>query len=679
MAKEAVDLTALQDVDWRGFGEPSRHLVVIPLKSKTLVRGYIILGLNPRRDFDADHEQFIIDLVRQLKETVIRGALEGQVQEREDELRAELSESERRISRMAEIVPVGIYELAANGSLHWANDQFFEILGVPHDLRNKSIFAWKDYIHPADHHRADKEMERSLAQGVGTSDSLRLRRKYEPSGLDLDARSTSEPFWILYSASPSFNPDGSVHSLTGSITNISHIKWAEQLQILNADTARKERQIQEEFIDITSHEMRNPLSAITQSADGVLLSLRDAQNLDSVQSLMEIIKQNAEAAESILFCAAHQRRIIDDVLTLGKLDSKLLNIAPAPFYLQDLVNQSMRMFKTECDVNQIEIQTLPDGPMPKAKRSAVVGDSSRLLQVLVNLLTNAIKFTKTQTVKKIGIRYGSSPSIPTADLFGPGFSWHSTGSLRPDPTQEPDYGQGDVVYIYYAVTDSGKGIPSDSLDRVFTKFEQADRRTHVEYGGSGLGLYISRELTEMQGGFIGIESAIKAGSTFAFYAKVRYLNQDVPQEDLLMNNKHRVLETTQSFTALDLENKPTSATLLHSRNYNILLVEDNLLNQKVLAKQLRKLGCNVIVANHGGEAVDILLQMHGCPTEYGSPLLEDTLLHFDCILMDWEMPICDGIQATKAIRNIELQQGTARNLIIGVTANARAEQIVRAI
>lgn len=202
--------------------------------------------------------------------------------------------------------------------------------------------------------------------------------------------------------------------------------------------------------------MRNPLSAITQSADGILLSLQDAEKHDDIQSLQNLISLNAEAAASIVFCAAHQRRIIDDILTLGKLDSKLLTIFPSAFQVNDLVDQTLQMFKAEFEVNRIQMHTIVDTADSIKKIPSFNGDASRLLQVLVNMMTNAIKFTKTQSRRTISIRHGTSRTPPMASLFGPNFKWYCTKTSRPDLTQDPEYGHGPVEYIYFAVTDTGK-------------------------------------------------------------------------------------------------------------------------------------------------------------------------------------------------------------------------------
>lgn len=345
------------------------------------------------------------------KENIIKPAYKPEPEKCRKSPRTDLDESERRASRMAKIVPTGIYELSADGSLHWAKNQFFDLMGVPHGQRNKESFSWADHILPEDHDRANGRMAVCLMQGLEISDTLRLRRDWKPPGSELDPRFTIEPFWAMYSASPFSNADGST-SLIGSITDISHLKWAEKLQIRNAEAAQRKRRIQEEFIDITSHEMRNPLSAITQSADGIILSLEDAKGLGNVESFMEILKSNAEAAESILFCAAHQRRIIDDILTLGKLDSKLLTVFPTALRVGDLIDKTMQMFKAEFEANKIKVWIVADAEEDVDGGTRVYADPSRLLQILANIMTNAIKFTKTQPVKSIyQIRVNFFPSV----------------------------------------------------------------------------------------------------------------------------------------------------------------------------------------------------------------------------------------------------------------------------
>lgn len=231
------------------------------------------------------------------------------------------------------------------------------------------------------------------------------------------------------------------------------------------------------------------------------------------------------------------------------------------------------------------------------------------------------------------------------------------------------------MYLYFAVKDTGRGLSDDEKTRLFHRFSQASPRTHVQYGGSGLGLFISRELTELQGGEIGVASTADEGSTFAFYIKARKSSRPQPEVSngfVGSSNSPTQLSKTITFTSPDAQistTPPRSQPKYH--NYHILLVEDNLINQKVLSKQLRSAGCTVHVANHGVEALDFLSK-----TTLWNEAAESHKMELSIILMDLEMPIMDGLAATRAIRDMEREGKLNRHVpIIAVTANTRTEQM----
>jgi CheY-like chemotaxis protein len=254
-----------------------------------------------------------------------------------------------------------------------------------------------------------------------------------------------------------------------------------------------------------------------------------------------------------------------------------------------------------------------------------------------------------------------------------------------DVTSAVEWGNGEVVYLRFEVKDSGCGLKPEEKKKLFNRFSQASPRTHVQYGGSGLGLFISRQLTELQGGEIGVASKEGEGSTFAFYIKAR--RTDTTEDERKSALKRRSWDvqsntstTPDSLDSLDSQehhDKHTSALLalseipaINPNNWHILIVEDNLVNQRILAQQIRKLGATVYIANHGGEALSVIQE-----SKYYTGREHDGK-ELSVILMDLEMPVMDGLTCVRRIREME-QEGLvrARLPIIAVTANARDEQI----
>ena len=248
----------MANIDWRGHGEPSTHLVAIAVRSGNISKGFALLALNPRRPFDPDHKQFVTNLTRQLSELVTRITTKEEALKREQVLLSQLTEQERRINTIAQVAPVGIYDLDANGTMLWASDHFFEILGA--DNRDVSTFSWQDYLRQEDHERAYEEINRCIAEKIDITDiTVRLNRTWCPPSTEQGSVPEAEPVWIIYSATPRLREDGSVGPMMGCATDITKLKWAEETQARSAEVSMKAREAQENFIDMTSHEMRNPL------------------------------------------------------------------------------------------------------------------------------------------------------------------------------------------------------------------------------------------------------------------------------------------------------------------------------------------------------------------------------------------------------------------------------------
>jgi CheY-like chemotaxis protein len=245
-----------------------------------------------------------------------------------------------------------------------------------------------------------------------------------------------------------------------------------------------------------------------------------------------------------------------------------------------------------------------------------------------------------------------------------------------------------VIYLCITVQDTGRGLDESEIKNLFHLFAQANPKTHQTYGGSGLGLFISRQLVEMQGGEIGVTSQAGKGSIFQFYIKTRRTAppQEVQQKpDLQLLVREDALREACAVETSALQNgtkmlnvqpeaaNPLSPALNPQQGFHILVVEDNLVNQKVVSKQLRKSGHVVNVANHGEEALDFIHR-----SEFWDGVEDGERLHV--VLMDLEMPVMDGITCVKRIRELQATGKIKGHVpVIAVTANARKDQIIKSM
>jgi CheY-like chemotaxis protein len=425
-------------------------------------------------------------------------------------------------------------------------------------------------------------------------------------------------------------------------------------------------------------EMRNPLSAIIQCADWIGTSLSEfGGESQNVTIPRELVDGYVDAAQTIVLCAQHQKRIIDDILTLSKLDSDLLFVTPVEVQPISVIQIALKMFDSELQKSDMELRFHVDPSYSNLAVDWVRLDPSRLLQVLINLTTNAIKFTQTEIKRKISISIGASIEPP---LGRNGIEYLPRSSNRKDLSLGTAWGTGEMVYLYVEVEDTGRGLDEDERNLLFRRFSQASPRTHVQYGGSGLGLFISRELTELQGGQIGVASKAGIGSTFAFYLRARRCNppedrsrmssRSVDMRAQCKNSSPAALARLQTGSTLPIPQEKATQPVVPK---HVLIVEDNIVNQKVLSKQLRSAGCTVHVANHGGEALSFLSKTRFWAGNESNGLL----LHI--ILMDLEMPVMNGLTCVKRIRELQKEGVITRHVpVIAVTANARSEQIATA-
>jgi CheY-like chemotaxis protein len=296
-----------------------------------------------------------------------------------------------------------------------------------------------------------------------------------------------------------------------------------------------------------------------------------------------------------------------------------------------------------------------------------------------------------------------------------------------DLTRSVEWGLGQPLYFTLSVKDTGIGMSHEEIERLFGRFEQANARTTIKYGGSvsyflfsrqhsiswtllkrlwilgiiqiapfdwfcylrtnilttvsqGLGLFLSQRLTEKQSGEIGVASEPGKGSTFVFYVKSRRTEEHGPPDTsqrIALTSRALSASATKSTLDGSFEHPKVELDKIH-----VLLVEDNEVNQKIVSRQLQKSGCVVYVASHGLEALSVLRETDVWFEPISSSAASTTFTpkHLDIILMDWEMPVMDGLTATREIRKFQAQKKVTRHVdIIATTANARDEQIAVAL
>lgn len=358
------------------------------------------------------------------------------------------------------------------------------------------------------------------------------------------------------------------------------------LESLNreARAAEAASQAKSQFLANMSHELRTPMNAILGMIDVALTKATSP----IVQDCLHTARESADLLLTLL----------DDLLDSARIEAGRMELELIPFDLRSLLGQTTRMLSIRAGEKGLSFRCRMPDEMPVA----VVGDGTRLQQILMNLAGNAIKFTERGEVEI---------------------------SLRAFP-------HDDRIALEFSVRDTGIGIPSSRVEHIFEPFTQADASMNRRFGGTGLGLPISRSLVEMMGGGIRVESELGKGSTFHFKIELPLA------------------------AALPEVATPQPAPTPVSRQLHILLAEDNPANQKLAIYVLQGRGHRIDVAGDGEEAVRMALQT--C---------------YDVILMDVQMPGMNGFEATAAIRQNE---GNARRApIIAMTAHAMKEDRERCL
>lgn len=383
----------------------------------------------------------------------------------------EARDSETKFTRMAELAPVGMFIANSYGRITYCNDSWYEISRVPKE--SDSTNRWIDFVVDEDKPAVRQLWNDLVVNTKLSSAEFRFKAPW------LDRNGVLGETWVLLSAYPETGGQGALRSVFGSITNISQQKWVEGLQKRKMEEAVELKRQQENFIDITSHEMRNPLSAMLQCSDEIISSLSRARAQQPRGASTTVFDDNIDSAQTIALCAQHQKRIIDDVLTLSKLDSALLIVTPVDVQPMTVVQRALKMFEGELQTADIQMRFVVDRSFKELGINWVRFDPSRVLQVLINLTTNAIKFTTTESRRTITITIAASLHKPSKEEDTI-VNYIPIKEQRVDIFKTPDWGDGEDVFIHFAVRDTGRGLSEEEIKLLFQRFSQASPRTHVQ-------------------------------------------------------------------------------------------------------------------------------------------------------------------------------------------------------
>ena len=378
-------------------------------------------------------------------------------------------------------------------------------------------------------------------------------------------------------------------AVLGALRSYRDIVAAQELQKQlhtmeqESEAAKAASQAKSQFLAHMSHEIRTPLNGVI----GMLDLLRQTSLTEEQDYFAQIIDKSAHSLLSV----------VNDILDFKKIEAGKLELDEVKFSLKEMLDNVQATFYAQLHQNQQQLTTRISDTIP----SELLGDEMRLKQILINLIGNAVKFTPEQG--RISVDVSGYPAM-----------------------------SGNKFHLDISVTDTGIGMTEDQQKNLFSPFSQADTSTTREFGGTGLGLDISRQLAEKMDGGIQLHSSAGKGSTFIVSV---------------------VLGNAQTHDSMFNDSEEHTAALATSP-LNILVAEDDHTNQKVIRAMLSKMGHKVSIVENG--------------TEVEPALARDS---FDVIMMDYHMPEMDGLEATRLLRT---KSQFAKIPIIALTAATSTEE-----
>ena len=430
----------------------------------------------------------------------------------------EMGRQDKRFRALVENSSDGVFLTRPDSRISYASPATIRLLGYASgECEGKSLF---DLIHPADHEAARRYWSDSMAHpGKEVVGVVRFRHA-DGSWHDIEGLGVNR-----------FD-DPAVKAMVVNFRDITLRKQQETELHAAKEAAESASRAKSEFLANMSHEIRTPMNGIL----GMTQLALEAESPEEQRVYLELVQSSGN---SLL-------NLINDILDLSKIEAGKLQLEHTVFELRPLLDEIVRAMAWRAGEKGLTLSA----DVPGTFAATVMGDPSRLRQVIVNLLGNALKFTEQGSV-----------------------------TLRVAPIETT----ATTLALQFSVVDTGPGIPVEKQQLIFDKFTQADGSTTRQYGGTGLGLAICQHVVEMMGGTIWVESQPGAGSAFHFTATFE-----------------RTVESTEGLPRVQAQTRPVIQKM------RVLLAEDNPINQLVAVKMLQKAGHEVVTANDGREAIDTL-------------------------------------------------------------------------
>ncbi len=485
-------------------------------------------------------------------------------------------DSEKRLSYVLEATGEGVWDWNITTGELMHNQRWYDLLGLSAEDMSGNLNDFTKRLLPEELDEIMHELDLCLTQGKPYSHEHQMRCK------------NGETVWVLDRGNVvQRDSDGRPLRMVGSFAEISTRKKIEQELVAARIQAEQNSIAKSDFLATMSHEIRTPMNGVIGMTSVLLESDLTIEQRDCVETIQS-------SGEALLM-------VINEILDFSKIEAGKVTFNDRNFSLTELIDTCYNILSPGMARKRLTFAKQIEEKMP----DNLIGDPDRLMQVLVNLLNNALKFTSSGSI-----------TLHVAIL-----------SLNQN-----------ICRLRFEVRDTGIGISEEGQHQLFNAFSQVDAESNRQFGGTGLGLSICKRIVEAMNGSIGLESRLGEGTTFWFELVYR------------LGNASSALPTAPA-------SPETEVQALKGR---ILLVEDHPINQKLALAILQKQQLDVDLAENGLEAIKML-----------------NLKSYDLILMDCQMPVMDGFEASARIRSGEAGEEARKTPIIALTANAMKEDIDR--